>query len=821
MKKNSTRILALLLALCLVSALFAGCKPKTPGETTPSTTPPTGESTTPPDTTQPSQNTGSDTLVVGYDYFSQKFSPFFSESAYDQDVWLLTSVALLDIDREGNVIYNGIDGETRSYNGTEYTYYGIANLVVTENDDGTVDYDFTMRDDIKFSDGTPVTIDDVIFNMYVFSDPTYDGASSFYALPIEGMEEYRAGMSTKGDLILEAGRDNTDFTNFTEEEAKTYWEAVDKAGLALAQSIVDSVNARYAKDYAPDMLGVEADAMTDGQKVALGMAMWGYGTINDDGTFTDSMGTAYDMTEKVPTVEDYWNCLQAAVDGEKYTSLIEMGESEKATDSLAALITAELGDASDTYATGVSTGDSVPNIKGIQKTGDNTLRVHMTKLDATAVYNLGVTIAPMNYYGDPSLYDYENNSFGFPKGDLSSVRAVTTKPAGAGPYKFLSYQNGVVTFEANENYWKGEPKIKHVLFQETSSSDKLTGIATGTFDITDPSFSMELAGDIAGYNTDSNDINGATITTSLVDNLGYGYLGLNAATMKVGDDPASDASKNLRRAFATLFAVYRDSVIGSYYGEFATIINYPISNTSWAAPRPSDEGYKIAYSTDVDGNPIYTDTMSEQEKYDAALEAAKNYLIAAGFTYDEASGKFTAAPDGAKLNYEVIIPANGKGDHPAFGVITNVANVLATVGITLNINDPADSNVLWNALNAGTEEMWTAAWGSTPDPDMRQVYHSTNVPGLPGATGSNNYHIQDEELDRLIVEGRSSTDQNFRKAVYKDAMEIIMDWAVEVPMYQRQNAIIFSTERVNTDTVTPDITPYWRWLAEIETLEMR
>ena len=30
--------------------------------------------------------------------------------------------------------------------------------------------------------------------------------------------------------------------------------------------------------------------------------------------------------------------------------------------------------------------------------------------------------SPSIYYGDEALYDYENNSFGFPKGDLSSVR---------------------------------------------------------------------------------------------------------------------------------------------------------------------------------------------------------------------------------------------------------------------------------------------------------------------------------------------------------------------------------------------------------------
>ena len=104
--------------------------------------------------------------------------------------------------------------------------------------------------------------------------------------------------------------------------------------------------------------------------------------------------------------------------------------------------------------------------------------------------------------------------------------------------------------------------------------------------------------------------------------LGYGYIGINSHTVSVGGEPDSDASKNLRKAFATIFSVYRDVAIDSYYGEVATVINYPISNTSWAAPQPTDDGYKVAFSTDVNGNDIYTSDMSADDKYVAAKAAA-------------------------------------------------------------------------------------------------------------------------------------------------------------------------------------------------------
>ena len=48
----------------------------------------------------------------------------------------------------------------------------------------------------------------------------------------------------------------------------------------------------------------------------------------------------------------------------------------------------------------------------------------------------------------------------------------------------------------------------------------------------------------------------------------------------------------------TVIAAYRDEGIDSYYGDTATVINYPISNTSWAAPSVTDDGYQIAYSTE-------------------------------------------------------------------------------------------------------------------------------------------------------------------------------------------------------------------------------
>ena len=740
------RVLSLLLIAVMAVGMLAGCGGKEDASQG-------GDNTTP--------------LVVGYAPFSSKFSPFFSETAYDQDAMSMTQVSLISSDRQGAMIYNGIEGETISYNGTDYTYYGIADVTTTENEDGTVYYDFKLRDDVKFSDGEVLNVDDVIFSMYVLCDPTYDGSSTLFAQPILGLQEYRSGMDTLFNLIVAAGRDNTDFSKWDEATQTAFWADLDQAGAKFAQEIADyCIAAGY------------------GTNVSEAAAAWGFGGLAAEAT-----------------AADFFAMMVEAYAGDYAT----LSSTESAGSSLF-----DLMEGYANYTVGVATGESAANIAGIQKIDDYNLRVVMTKVDATSIYQLALAVAPMHYYGDAAQYDYENNMFGFPKGDLSLVRSKTTQPMGAGPYKFVKFENGTINFEANEHYYKGAPKTKYVNFLETQEADKLNGVTTGTIDITDPSYNKDAVDAITKANGGEGVV-GSVITTNTVDNLGYGYIGMNANVMSVGGQKDSDASKNLRKAFATLFSVYRDVAIDSYYGDLATVINYPISNTSWAAPQATDEGYELAFSRDVDGNPIYTSDMTPEQKYEAAQQAALGFFEAAGYTVTD--GKVTAAPAGASMEYELLIPGDGVGDHPSFMICTLTSDALAEIGIKLIVTDLSNSSDLWTALEAETCAIWAAAWGATVDPDMFQIYH-------PEGGSNYQYAINDAELNELIMDARATTDQAYRKTMYKAALDIVIDWAVEVPTYQRQNAIIFSTERVNMETVTPDITTFYGWMAEVENIEL-
>ena len=124
-----------------------------------------------------------------------------------------------------------------------------------------------------------------------------------------------------------------------------------------------------------------------------------------------------------------------------------------------------------------------------------------------------------------------------------------------------------------------------------------------------------------------------------------------------------------------------------------------------------------------------------------------------------------------------------------------------------------------NALESNTAMMWAAAWQASVDPDMTQVYSSANAHG--NGTNSNHYSVDDEALDALIVAGRSSADTEERKSIYKEAMEIIMDWGCELPLYQRKDCSVFSAARVDVNTIPQDMTPFWGWYAEIQTLAVK
>jgi len=811
------KILGLFFTMILAVTLFA-CG----GETTTAATTAAGTTTAATTTTATPK-----VLVVGYDPFSGKFSPFFATTAYDFDVVGMTMAGLLTTDRDGAIVYNAIAGETVARGGVDYFYNGLADIGVDYNStSGLTTYTIEIRDDIQFSDGEYMTADDIIFSYYVLLDPYYTGSSTLSAVDIVGLKNYKfndsnaeeaQAQSAVAAAALIAGLDTVDEDpDFAELVTGAMYDLLDSEWDWVAADVVTST-AYLNAGFLMKADGTAAATLAEASVAATLVFFYGLedysvvGKTRDEvvQALTDMYGVDYNL------LDDYYGAAVVA----------------PVVDTLA--VEYAIADYLDT-----NPGDAVPNVTGITKVSDTEVTVVVNGFDAAAIYQVcGITVAPMHYYGDDSLFDYANNEFGFNNRTATSmelIEAKTDTPMGAGAYEFVEYENNVVRFEANPYYFKGEPITKYVNFQVVTEDGKISGIVSGDIDVSNPSFSIikfQEIDTINKYSGEDYDV----ITVNLVDNLGYGYFGISAFNVNVNDIPDSAASKALRTALAVIVSATRYTSINSYYGTAASVINYPISNTSWAAPKAGEEGYEVAFSKLPDGDDIYTAdpaTLAESVRLAAAKEASMAWFEEAGYVFTDTGddsdfgGKiYTAvAPIGAKLTYEIIVPGGGTGEHPAYAICVEMKNILADLGITIDINDPANSNVLWDALDSGTQDMWTAAWGTTIDPDMYQIYHSNNVlvskGGASNSTESNHYGIQDATLDAKIMEARQSDDQAVRKALYKECLDIVLDWAVEVPTYQRQNIIAFSTERVNMDTITPGITTYYGWLAEVENIEM-
>lgn len=114
-----------------------------------------------------------DTIIVGLTDPSGAFTPYFQESGYDGNVSSLLYASLVTVDDKG-----------------------VPAPELAESWDVSEDqltYTFHLHKDLKFSDGSPLTADDVAFTWTIQYDKTYDGGSSLPSLNVKGGKAYKEG----------------------------------------------------------------------------------------------------------------------------------------------------------------------------------------------------------------------------------------------------------------------------------------------------------------------------------------------------------------------------------------------------------------------------------------------------------------------------------------------------------------------------------------------------------------------------------------------------------------------------------------------------
>ena len=683
------KVLALVLTVAMTVTLVA-CGNSSTDTTT---------STTDTESTESTETTAStyDTLVVGTVALDGVFSPFFYSSAYDSQVGIDPVFA--------NVCRLNPNGEL-------VDDAGHVEVEEVTAEDGHTQYLYTVsvQEGLTFSDGEPVTIDDVLFYYYVCADPTYDGMATINTLDIVGMDEYVNSSKFRWLAMAQAGRDNTDFSLWTEEEQTAFWDVdLPAAGAAFAQEIVD-----YC---------VAAGLMEDNTDIALGASNWGY------------------TLEAGATTEDFWNAmLENYGDDVKLTS-----DTETAGSSIASLLDPKYSEVIELAA--------VDSISGIKKVDDYTCTVLFDSANISGDKQVAwIPIVPKHYYDAD-----------FTKGDLSKVKEKNTAPLGGGPYVFQSYENNIVTLTANESYFKGCPQIPNLKFQVVNENDKVDLVLNGEIDITDPSASLEVIETLEA-NTDK-------ASYSLVDNPGYGYIGINA-------ERVSDV--NVRKGLMSL--MNREPAIKSYYGDLAHVIERPMTPT--LAEYPDD------------ATPYYT--------YDTAK--ALEYFEAAG--YSQVDGKLVNA-EGEQLSITVAI--GDASSHPSTPILTQMANDMATLGAEFIVSD-LEFNVLSQEVQSGNVDMWVMAWGNSTDCDLTQIF---------GSEGGSNYQHYDSKIDALQAQILKTVDFDERCKLVAEELDLIMDAAVYMPVYQRSNMEIYNETTFDTTSLPEETTTYYNYTAEYQNIRMK
>ena len=816
-------------------------------------------------------STGSapDALVIMTEDLDGLFNPFFSTTGADANIVSMTQVGMLGSDY--------VNGDVTVAYGKDHAVVVLDYVVNYDSATDKTTYTFVIKNDIVFSDGHPLTMEDVLFNLYVYLDPVYTGSSTMYSTDIVGLQDYRtqtigSGSSNVDDTITDAANDRAqnrlnELINLFRSVGKTQTagsysadyakmvDAINKHSLssgyinAISNNPADVTNATLLADYEEALRLFKEELGTDytsakeayleepykstGEfdEVTSFMYAEGYVTVE----YAKDPATNKDIKSQIEKVTRLYNSdvvkdMNSAIDY-VYNSKIEQeldiilsywATANKLRTTYAAkakevILRANMKDGELT----------VPNISGIVSLGHTTdvtsvicqdgtytvahehdadgkpvnaeeydvLQITINGTDPKAIWNFAFSVAPQHYYAEGYTVDIANNkfgvdyaSFGYMTGVIQSPRNIKL-PMGAGAYKVTDSQNSdnpaesdffinnVVHFKANNNFMMGQPKIEKVRYQVVSASNAISALESGSVHFVTPQFTQANIDLINGLASKG-------IEKTYTDQLGYGYIGINA-----GKVPNIYVRKAIMSAMNTSLAL-------SYYSTgMAETIYWPMSTVSWAYPK------------DASGQNS-RDNLHDYPAIAYNREEAK----AAVLEYMQLAG--VSAGDSA-LSIKFTIAGSNLTDHPTYQTFQSAADLLNECG--WNIEVVPDTQAL-TKLSTGSLAVWAAAWGTTVDPDMYQVYHKNSTATSTLAWGYReilaspaSYPEETQILNKLsnvIDDAREINDQAERSALYKEAMGYVLDLAVELPVYQRKVLYAYNAKVISSDSLPSEINPY-------------
>ena len=353
---------------------------------------------------------------------------------------------------------------------------GAAGLRVMSRGDGSTVLRISMRENVRYADGSYADADDLIFTLYALLDPDYDGGLRLRDCAVTGLLAYRTSVTQEvaekyASLYEEAAAGEGPLAELAEFCLRAAW------GRSL-RTLSAWCAGQYLETYASYALGVGAEQAGQEEGCLRAFALWCAGLAEpagDDGEMTDSLGNRWNPAAgRLPTQEDLTdNFIRAFGSAEAFDEAMDMETLRFAREEFI-------------RRCGAAEADNVPNIRisGITKVDDYTVDLQLDSFSSADLERLGqLWLLPMPLYGEESLYRPAEGSYGFHFGDLSALRSRREELLpGAGAFRAVETAEGV-HLEANLYYYMGSPRVGEVWFAEAPQEELAALVARGGADL--------------------------------------------------------------------------------------------------------------------------------------------------------------------------------------------------------------------------------------------------------------------------------------------------------------------------------------------------
>jgi peptide/nickel transport system substrate-binding protein len=325
---------------------------------------------------------------------------------------------------------------------------------------------------------------------------------------------------------------------------------------------------------------------------------------------------------------------------------------------------------------------------------------------------------------------------------------------GTGPYKLEKWESGQrLTLTANDDYFGGRPHIDRYVFRIIPDLNaQMMELMSGNID------SMGLTPD--QYEEKAADQNFVSnYTVFRYQAFAYSYLGFNLKDPRFQD-------KRVRQAIA--YAIDKQEIIDGVLLGMGRPANGPFKSDMW-------------------------ENNQNVKPYPYDPQKARELLAEAGWTDSDGDGLLDK--NGQPFQF-TIMTNQGNKLREQTGLI--IQGRLAEIGIKVNLRIVEWAAFLKEYLEKQNFEAIVMGWTIPVATDLYDVWHSSKT--KPGELNFISYG--NEEVDRLIDEGRFTLDQAVRKKAFDRIQEIFYDDAPCVFLY-----VPDTLPAISSRIVGPEVAP--------------